>query len=100
MNRTDINWRLALYLGGLIGGLGWAVLAGMAFREQGESTTAFEITFSGWWWAVGTSAVVLARGVITFRLAPSITVRSTGVALMISALSGWFVVGCTVVWGL
>jgi hypothetical protein len=100
MIRPEVNWRLALYLAGLIGGSVWAVLAGMAFKQQGYSATAFEITAGGWWLAVGTSASVLAFGIVAFYLARSITVRSVGIALMVSALSGWFAVGCIAVWGL
>lgn len=88
--RTTVNWRLAVYVGGLVGGLLWAVLIGTALDESRSG--ALELTSLNWWRPIVSSAALLIVGAAAPAFARSIVLRSLGIALMIGALSGWVLI--------
>lgn len=93
MNLRDVNWRLALYSGGLLGGIVWAVLAIVVINARdGVRTTGFTIPPGQWLLMAGTSLAVLLAGALALLLGRSITLRSTGIGLVICALSGWVMI--------
>jgi len=97
MVRREMNWRLAMYVSALVGGALWGVLGGLALNDSfGDAT---EFTAHSWWWPVLASVAMLAAGAIMVLAAHTITLRSIGVALMLGAASGWYVVACSAVWG-
>ena len=60
MIRTDVNLRLAVYTGGLVGGLLWAVLVATAMNENASG--AIVLTSVNWWRPIVVSAAVLIAG--------------------------------------
>ncbi len=96
MIRTDVNWRLAVYVGGLVGGLLWAVLIGTALDEN--ESGAMELISVNWWRPIVASAAVSIVGAAAAMFARSIVLRSLGIALMVGALSGWLLVAAVGLW--
>jgi hypothetical protein len=93
MNLRDVNWRFALYSGGLLGGVVWAVLAGIVINARdGVRTTGFSVPPSQWLIIGGTSLAILLAGAVLIVLARSIVLRSTGIGLVVSALAGWVMI--------
>ena len=93
MNLRDVNWRFALYSGGLLGGVVWAVLASVVINARdGVRSTGFSIAPGQWLIVSGTSLTILIAGAALIFLGRSITLRSAGIGLVICALSGWVMV--------
>lgn len=89
----DVNWRFALYLGGLLGGAIWAVLASVVLDATNSvRATDFTVRTHVWLVIAGTSLALLVLGVIIAAIGRSITVRSTGIGLVVSALAGWVMI--------
>ena len=101
MIRAEINWRLALYSGALVGGVLWAVLAGRILgAENATDATQFTVSTANWWIIIATSGALFVAGVLAAGRSRGIVARSLGVALLISALSGWFMIAWLAVQGL
>jgi hypothetical protein len=93
MNLRDVNWRFALYFGGLLGGIVWAVLAASIISAQdGTGSTRLEITAGTWLLVLAVSVAVLIVGMVTVAIGRSIVLRSTGIGLAVSALAGWVMI--------
>jgi hypothetical protein len=93
MNLREVNWRFALYLGGLVGGIMWAILASVVLDAlNGVRTTDFRIPSNVWLVIGGTSLAILAVGATIAAIGRSITVRSAGIGLAVSALAGWVMI--------
>lgn len=95
--RREINWRLVIHVAALIGGVLWGALGALAIGQAVTDTTGSGA--ANWWPAVVSSVLVLAGGVITSVSARSIAVRSMGIAAIVGALSGWYVLACAVATG-
>jgi hypothetical protein len=93
---AEVNWRLAVYVGGLVGGLLWAVLIGTALNETDSG--AIELTSVNWWRPIMVSATVLIVGAAASMFARSIVSRSLGIGLMVGALSGWTLIIAVKLW--
>jgi hypothetical protein len=104
MNLRDVNWRFALYCGGLLGGAMWAVLASIVL-DATNTVRARDFTVPSTVWVnlVATSLAILLAGTALIAFGRSITVRSAGVGLAICAVSGWVMIAWIavqfVVWG-
>lgn len=96
MMSADVNWRLAVYVGGLVGGVLWAVLIGTALNESDSG--AIELTAVKWWRPIAASAAVLIVGAAASVFARSIVLRSLGIALSVGAFSGWTLVAAVTLW--
>jgi hypothetical protein len=96
MNLRDVNWRFALYLGGAVGGVTWAVLASVIL-DATNSVRATDFTVPSTVWLVigGTSLAILVVGASIAAIGRSITVRSAGIGLAVSALAGWVMIAWT-----
>ena len=93
MNLREVNWRFALYLGGLLGGVVWAVLAASIINaHDGTGSTGFVVAAGTWLLAVAVSVAVLVVGMLTAAVGRSIVLRSTGIGLVVCALSGWVMI--------
>lgn len=96
MSPAAVNWRLAVYVGGLVGGLLWAVLIGTALTETDSG--AIELTSVNWWRPIMVSAAVLIAGAAASLFARSIVLRSLGIALAVGAFSGWTLITAVTLW--
>lgn len=93
MNLRDVNWRFALYFGGLLGGLVWAILASVALDALNSvRATDFTVPLNVWLIIGGTSLAILAVGANVAAIGRSITVRSAGIGIVVSALAGWVMI--------
>jgi len=93
MNLREVNWRLALYSGGLVGGIMWAVLAAVVLDAQnGSGATRFTVTAGSWLLILTVSVAVLMSGAVTAAVGRSVVVRSVGIGLAVSALAGWVMI--------
>jgi hypothetical protein len=93
MNLRDVNWRFALYFGGLLGGAIWAVLAASVMNAQdGTGATRFSVSGGSWLVILAVSFAVLVVGTAITALGRSIVLRSAGIGLAICALSGWVMI--------
>lgn len=91
MNLRDVNWRRALYLGALLGGIMWGAIAVGAHQGKGDSI--FEVTAGLWVVMLASTLTMLLAGVVL-----AVLKRSTvGLALVIAPLSGWLSLGWLVV---
>ena len=86
---------MVIHLTALVGGVLWGVIGALALGGF-FSDTSGPATWSP---AVVSSAVVFGAGVIAFMSARTITVRSVGIAAMVGALSGWYVLACALATG-
>jgi hypothetical protein len=93
MNLRDVNWRFALYLSALVGGVTWAVLASVVLDAL-NSVRGSDFTVPPNVWLVlgGTSLGVLLAGAVIAAIGRSITVRSAGIGFAVGALSGWVMI--------
>lgn len=96
MMSADVNWRLAVYVGGLVGGVLWAVLIGTALNESDSG--AIDLTSVNWWRPVMATAAVFVVGSAATVFARTIVLRSLGIALAVGALSGWTLVAAVTLW--
>lgn len=94
MNLRDVNWRFALYFGGLLGGAIWAFMAS-AVLGASNSVRATDFTVPSNIWLVigGTSLAILVVGLTLAAIGRSITLCSAGIGLVVAALSGWVMIG-------
>jgi hypothetical protein len=93
MNLRDVNWRFAVYFGGLLGGAVWAVVAATVMNAQdGTGATRFSVSGGSWLVILAASFAVLLVGTAVSALGRSIVLRSAGIGLAICALSGWVMV--------
>lgn len=93
MNLHEVNWRFALYSGGLVGGVVWAVLASLVIDTQNDaSAEGFTVPSHLWLLIGGTSLAILVIGAIITASGRSVTVRSAGIGLGVSALAGWVMI--------
>jgi hypothetical protein len=93
MNLREVNWRFALYFGGLLGGAVWAVLAAHVINAQnGTGATRFEVVTGNWLVVLAVSVAVLVLGTAIAAMGRSTVMRSAGIGLAICALSGWVMI--------
>jgi hypothetical protein len=93
MNLREVNWRFVLYFGGLVGGITWAVMASVVLDALNSvRATDFRVPLNVWLVIGGTSLAILAVGGTVAAIGRSITVRSAGIGLAVSALAGWVMI--------
>jgi hypothetical protein len=93
MNLRDVNWRFALYLSALVGGITWAILASVVLDGLNSARVGDFTVPPNVWLAIGaTSLGVLVVGAAITAIGRSITVRSAGIGFAVGALSGWVMI--------
>jgi len=92
MQTREINWRLVIHVAALVGGVLWGVVGSLALDRS--LSVASGSASASWLLALVASGVLLTTGGVTFVAAHTITGRSLGLAAVVGALIGWYVLAC------
>ncbi|MBB2993114.1 hypothetical protein FHR72_004621 [Mycolicibacterium iranicum] len=98
IRRADVNWRLAVHLGALFGGVSWAMIGASWLAHTDGAAGA--VASAGWVPVIVAAGAQLVLGAWTAAVARSIVVRSLGIALTVSATSGLCGIAGFALWAL
>jgi hypothetical protein len=88
----SVNWRLGMYLGAVLGGLGWGVVALLTIGAPGDQAQHDAVDGTRLLIAAVVCIACAAAGGCLLAFGSLRTLRGVGLALLVGPMGGWLIV--------